>query len=365
MPLERYDQILATGCLGPGEGSLEHLVSDQGIEVRRIAGLRPELRPWDDLRALVGLVRMIREHSPDIVETHTAKAGVVGRVAAVLARRHRPAIVHWYHGHVLTGYFSAPATLAYRIVERGLARVSDRLVCVSEATKRELVDLGVADGERFEVVRLGLDLHHFVEPDAARVEGARRELGAAEDNTVLACFVGRLVPIKRVDLLLEALAEVRGDVPELRLAVVGDGPLRAELEAQARQRGVEDIVRFAGFRHDMAVVVGAMDIGVLPSDNEGSPISLIEAAAGGRCVIATRVGGVPEVVTPESGRLVPPGDVRALASALSELATDADLRSRLGAAGRRHVLAGWTIPRLLTDVERLYDSVLEERRGVG
>ncbi len=360
----QYDQTLVMGALGPGEGSLEGLAAGHTGDTLWLPGLRPELRPWDDVRALVGLIRVIRSRSPDIVETHTAKAGVIGRLAAVLARRPRPAIVHWYHGHVLTGYFSPPVTAAYIWIERALARVSDRLVCVSEATREELVGLGIAQRARFEVIRLGLDLDHFVEPEPSRVEVARRELGAAEPGTVLATFAGRLVPIKRIDLLLKAVAEARTVAPALRLAIVGDGPLRAELKAQAQRLGIDEIVRFVGFRHDMDAVVAATDTGVLSSDNEGTPVSLIEAAAGGRCVMATRVGGVPEVVTPETGRLVPAGDVRGMANALSELAADADLRVRLGEAGRRHVLAGWTVPRLLAQVEGLYRNVVGGRRGV-
>jgi glycosyltransferase involved in cell wall biosynthesis len=360
----RYDQVLVIGALGPREGSLEGLVTDAGAEMHRLPRLRPEVRPWDDLRALVGLIRLIRRHKPDIVETHTAKAGVIGRLAAMLARRPRPAIVHWYHGHVLTGYFTPVVTAAYRNAERALAHASDRLVCVSKATRDELVSLGIAPRERFEVIRLGLDFDRFTELDPSRVHRVRSELGAGENGTVLAGFVGRLVPIKRVDLLLDAVADARRRVPALRVVIVGDGLLREELEDHARRVGVDDIVRFVGFRHDMEAVVAALDVGVLVSDNEGTPVSLIEAAAGRRCVIATRVGGVPEVVTPESGRLVPPGDVGAIANALCELATDPDLRLQLGSAGRRHVLTGWTVPRLQADVERLYRSVLEERRAL-
>ena len=363
LPSDRYDQVLVTGALGPREESVEGLVTAEGGEPHRLAGLRPEVRPWDDLRALVGLIRLIRRHKPDIVETHTAKAGVLARVAATLALRPRPAIVHWYHGHVLSGYFSPLVTTAYRAAERALAHVSDRLVCVSEANRDELVSLGIASRERFEVIRVGLDVDRFIAPERSRVQRVRGELGG-DDGTVLAGFVGRLVPIKRVDLLLEAVAAARSRAPTLRVAIVGDGPLRDELEAQSRRLGVDDIVRFAGFRHDMAAVVGAMDMGVLVSDTEGTPISLIEAAAGGRCVIATKVGGVPEVVTPESGRLVPAGDPRAIADALSELATHEDVRLQLGTTGREQVLVGWTVPRLLADVQRLYVEVLEERRGV-
>ena len=241
------------------------------------------------MRALLGLIRLIRRLRPDIVETHTAKAGVLGRVAAVLALRPRPAIVHCYHGHVLTGYFSTPVTAVYRTIERVLARVSDRLVCVSEATKDELVGLRVGREGTLpgDPPRPGPGSASW-SPSRRGSRGSAASSAEPNEQSVLAGFVGRLVPIKRVDVLLDAVAEVRARVPALRLAIVGDGPLRGELESQSRRLGLDDIVRFAGYRRDMDAVVGALDIGVLPSDNEGTPVALIEAGAGGRCVTATR-----------------------------------------------------------------------------
>lgn len=361
---DRFDQLLVTGALGQSEEEFELCNPRAAVGEHRLPGLRPELRPWDDVRALAGLVRLIRRRRPDILETHTAKAGALGRLAALIAGRPRPAIVHWYHGHVLSGYYALPISVAYRTIERGLASFSDRLICVSEATRRDLVGLGIAPHDRFEVIRPGLDLESFRQPSPALVERVRRELGAADPEIVLVGFVGRLVEIKRVDLLLEAFAVSHRARPELRLAIVGDGPLSGRLRDQSRRLGIDAGVCFTGFRHDTGAVVAALDIGVLTSDSEGAPLSLIEAAAGGRCVVATRVGGVPEVVAPDSGRLVPAGDVPAIASAFTELAADPDLRARLGAGGRRQVDPGWSVARLRSDVERLYATVLEERRDV-
>jgi len=248
----------------------------------------------------------------------------------------------------------------YRLIEKLLARFSDRLICVSEATMTDLVNLRIAPRDRFAVIRLGLELHHFLTPDPKEVTKVRGELGAAP-STVLVTFVGRLVAIKRVDLLLAAVAAVRDSAPFLRLAIVGDGPLRSELEGRARALNVADIVHFSGFRTDIACVIAASNIAALTSDNEGTPVSLIEAGAGARCAVATAVGGVPEVIKPETGRLVPRGDVGAVAAALAELAFDAQLRDQLGAAARQHVLARWSVPRLIREASDLYDGLVRER----
>jgi glycosyltransferase involved in cell wall biosynthesis len=294
-------------------------------------------------------VRIIRRFRPAIVHTHTAKAGFLGRTAALLAVRPRPKIVHTYHGHVLSGYFGPALTAAYRTLERACARFSDVLIGVSQSTVDELVGFGIAPRERFRVVPLGLELAPFA---------ALPEPDRAESGEVVATVVGRLVPIKRVELALEAVARARADGSAVRLEVVGDGELRAELEQRARALGLGDAVHFAGFRPDMPAVVSETDIALLTSDNEGTPVALIEAGAGGRPAVATDVGGVASVVGPETGRLCPPGDVACLAARLGELAADASLRRRLGLAARAHVLARFDAERLVGDIDRLYRELL-------
>jgi glycosyltransferase involved in cell wall biosynthesis len=357
----RYVTLLLHGEVGAGEDSLEATVRRKGLRMARVPGLRPELRPHDDARALAGLVRHIRQLRPDIVHTHTAKAGMLGRLAAVLSGEPRPTIVHTYHGHVLEGYFGPVRNATYRDLERRLARVSDALIGVSKATVDDLVRLGVADRSKFRVIPIGLDLTPFIEPRHGAREVFRREVGAGEDE-VLLTYVGRLARIKRVEVMLHAVARAHELGAPVRLAIVGDGGIRPQLEQLADELGVADRVRFVGYRADVAPVAAASDVALLSSDNEGTPVSLIEAAAAATPAVATAVGGVPDVVTPETGILAPSGDSHALAGAIVAMARDVDARQRMGKAARRHVMERFSADRLVRDIDRLYCELIGASR---
>lgn len=359
----RFETLLVTGNLGPGEGSLVDLADELGVTRRHVGSLGPELDGPADLRALAELVRIVRDFRPDVVHTHTAKAGMLGRLAALSARP-RPVIVHTYHGHVLEGYFGPLASGIFRALERLLGLVSDRLIGVSEATVADLVRLRVAGRDKFEVVPLGLRLDPFLSIGAETGTAIRAELGIDPDRVLLTA-VGRLVPIKRLDVLITAMAELRSRGNTPMLAIVGDGQLRTNLEELGRELGVADVVRFLGYRRDLVEIVAATDIAVLTSDNEGTPVALIEAAAGGRPLVATDVGGVSDVVVPGAGRLVAPGDAVGLADAIEELAASETLRRRLGAFARDHVRQRYQAERLVDDIERLYERLTFDRDGVG
>lgn len=356
---DRFESLLVTGDVGKGEASLADMAEALGVRRRRVPALGPELRPLADFRALGALIRIVRAFEPDVVHTHTAKAGMLGRLAALAARR-RPVIVHTYHGHVLEGYFGAAKTALYRSLERKLAGVSDRLIGVSQATVDDLVRLRVAPREQFSVVPLGLVLDSFLALDPDE-RGRVRTLLRVADDEVLLTFVGRLVRIKRVERLLDAVAAARAHGAPVVLAVVGDGELRARLEARAEQLDIADRVRFLGHRRDLAEIVAATDIAVLSSDNEGTPVSLIEAAAGARPLVATRVGGVADVVAEGTGILVAADDPEALARALVELANDPARRRELGLKAREHVAERYRADLLLERFAALYDELLARR----
>jgi len=359
---ERYETLLLHGDVPSGEDSLEPAVRARGARMARIPGLGPAVHPPNDARALAGLVRAIRAARPDILHTHTAKAGMLGRTAAVLAGEPRPLIVHTYHGHVLEGYFGPARNALYRGMERRLAPVSDALIGVSQATVDDLVRLGVAPRERFRVIPIGLDLRPFLEATPADGGAFRSEAGV-RDGELLLTWVGRLAPIKRVDLLLRALAHARAEGAPVRLALVGDGALRPELERLAADLGVAPYVYFAGYRAAMVPVAAASDIAVLSSDNEGTPVSLIEAAAAATPAVSTQVGGVRDVVTADTGLIVPAGDHLELGRALRTLATDTGGRMELGARARSHVAGKFAAERLVSDVTALYDELAPiERR---
>ncbi len=359
---ERYETLLLHGEVGSGEASLAEVARRCGAKTRTVPGLRPELRPLDDLRAFKALVREMRAFRPDIVHTHTAKAGMLGRLAALVALRPRPVIVHTYHGHVLEGYFGKAKTALYRGIETALARFSDRLIGVSTATVDDLVRLKVAPRSKFSVVPIGLDLDPFLELDTKAGGSFRTEVGT-RPGEVLLTFVGRLVPIKRVDVLLRAVARARELGAPVRLAVVGDGERRTELENLAGDLSVRDRVSFAGYRADVTHVAAASDIAVLSSDNEGTPVSLIEAGAAGCPAVATSVGGVRDVVTPSSGLLVDAGDADGLGAAIAKLAANPAERARMGRHARKHTAQRFVVDRLLGDADSLYRGLLQRPRA--
>ncbi len=358
----RYETLLFAGRLGSGEGSFEHLPAHHGAEVRYIDGLGPELEPRQDIRALVSLACAMRRFRPHIVHTHTAKAGTLGRIAARAALGPRPIVVHTYHGHVLSGYFGPVKTRAFRAIERVLASMSDQLIGVSRATVDDLVAMRIAPRSRFTVIPVGLDLDDFLDVEPSAGDAFRREVGATEDD-LLALFVGRLAPIKRLDVLLEGVAIARREGAPLRLAVVGDGELRAELEAKARALHLDAAVTFCGFRTDLTSTVAAADVAVLSSDNEGTPVALIEAAAAARPAVSTRVGGVADIVRADTGILVAAGDSQELARALVRIWQNPAARSRMGDAGRAHVRDAFSAQRLVRDIDDLYMRLLTAPQG--
>ncbi len=337
------------------------LAEQEGAETRFVSHLGQPISPVRDPLALGQLVRIVRRFKPHVVHTHTAKAGFVGRAAA-LALQPRPAIVHTYHGHVLEGYFGPRKAALYRGLERRMARVSDCLIGVSDRTVDDLVRLGVAPRDRFRVLPLGMSLHPFADADATAGRELRRELGV-DDDQVLLTFVGRLVPIKRVELLLRAVAHARREGAPVQLAVIGDGTERPALQSLARELGIGEAVHFLGYRRDLPRIAAAADLAVLSSDNEGTPVSLIEAAAAGTPAVATDVGGVAEVVAPETGILVPPGDELAFARALVDIVNEPELRQAMGERARERALRRYSIDRLLQAIAELYEELVSARRS--
>jgi len=354
----RYQTLLVSGHLGAGEQ--EH-IGDGGATIRQIDQLGPEIRLLQDIVALIALIRLIRSFRPTILHTHTAKAGMLGRTAALLASRPRPLIVHTYHGHVLRGYFGPLKSRAFRLIERTLARFSDRLIGVSSTTVEELIGLGIAPRSKFAVVPLGLELEPFLALDPEPDPSFREELGAKAGD-VLFTYTGRLVAIKRPDVMLRALALARQGGATVRVAVIGDGALREDLENLARELGCWGAVHFLGYRRDLARIAAGSDAALLTSDNEGTPVALIEAAAAARPAVSTSVGGVSDIVIEGTGFLAPAGDEAALAAHMSRLAADRALRRAMGSRAREHVRNRFGADRLLSDIDALYSGLLSPGR---
>jgi glycosyltransferase involved in cell wall biosynthesis len=353
-----YDTTLVAGTLARGEDSMAFVADERGVDVVTIPELGREISPLRDLLATIRLAGLIRRERPQILHTHTAKAGTVGRVAALLAGPGRPPIVvHTFHGHVLRGYFGPLRSRFFRELERRLARNSTALVAVSPQVRDDLVELGVAPPEKFAVVRLGIELDERVGSADGRAE-TRRYLGIPDGRFAVG-WVGRMTAVKRGEDVLEGFKLLRDRGVDATLCLVGDGPDRAQLERKAHDLGVVRDTLFLGYQEDVAPLYAAFDALVLPSGNEGTPVSVIEALAAGRPVVATRVGGVPDVVRDgEDGFLVDAGATDELAERLSRLAADPALRERLGAAGRARVVPRYAVDRLVDDVDRLYRSLL-------
>lgn len=341
---------------------MDYLADALGVNPIRIDSLRRD-PGWHDLPALLELVRLIRRERPHIVHTHSAKAGTLGRIATLLAARGRgprPVLVHTFHGHSLTGYFSPRVAGFYRGVERQLARRTDRLIAISQEIRDDLVELGVAPAMRFAVVPLGFELAPFQLSGAARAQArarVREELSIPKEATVVT-LVARLVPIKRVDRFLRAV-EILLELEGIRFLIVGDGELRDELRASPAACHAGDRIVWAGFRRDIPEVCFASDVIVLCSDNEGTPVSLIEAGAAGLPTVSTRVGGVAKVVLDgETGCLVPCDDGQELAATIRALIQNPALRERMGRAARAYARDSFSLERLIRDLDSLYRSLL-------
>lgn len=349
-----YDTRLIIGRESPSEGNLLDMAQRMGIQVEKLDGLGREIRPLADLVTLWQLYRTIRRWRPAIVHTHTAKAGVVGRLAAWLAGV--PIIVHTYHGHVLRGYFGPMKTAFFRWLETALGRVTDVAVTVSAALRDDLAEMGVAPREKIRVVPLGLDLARFAQPHP---RGRLREACGVAGDAILVGVVGRLVPIKDIRCFLEAAAEVLRSGRAVRFAVVGDGELRAELEQYAAELGVAGRVSFAGWRKDLEAVYADLDVVVNSSRNEGTPVALIEAMAAGCPVVATAVGGTSDLLGGgERGLLVPAAEPVALARAIERTLDEREETGRRATAARDYVLAHHSADRLLRDIDELYRELL-------
>jgi glycosyltransferase involved in cell wall biosynthesis len=295
-----------------------------------------------------------------ILHTHTAKAGAVGRIAALLAGDARPpVIVHTFHGHVLRGYFNPVASMGFRLLERWLGKMTTVLIAVSPEVRDDLVRLGVAPASKFCVVRLGIELDERVAADPQSREEIRRLIGVSADAFVVG-WVGRMTAVKRTRDVLEAFRRLLDTNSGAYLLLVGDGPDREHLEQIAHDLGIAKRCLFVGYQDDVADFYRAIDVLLLPSANEGTPVSVIEALAAERPAVATRVGGVPDVIRDGvDGFLVGLGDTDSLGDRLAQLARDPALRARMGAQGRARVLERYSVARLVDDVDRLYKSLLE------
>lgn len=355
----RFLSTLITGVVGKDEGDFSPAARARDLEPVVISELGPAIHPGRDVVALGKLVRAFRRLRPDLVHTHTAKAGALGRVAARLAGV--PAIVHTFHGHVLEGYFSPGVTRLFLQIERALARITDRIITLSPRLHQALLGMGIGRPEQVQMIPLGLELDPFLRVSPGQA-GLRAALAIPPGAPVLG-IVGRLVPIKDHPTLFRALALLEGGSRAPHLVVVGDGERREPLRRLAHRLGLASRIHFLGWRTDLQAVLGELDVVICCSRNEGTPVALIEAMAAGIPVVSTDVGGVGDlVVQGETGWLVPPDDPPALAQAVQGLLADPALAGRLAAAARPYALSRHDVKGLIHKMEALYTSLMADKQ---
>ncbi len=378
----RFVPVLVTGVVGDAEGDMTFYAQEKKVEPLVIPVLGRDISWRHDLTALWKLVQLFRRMRPDIVHTHTAKAGLLGRLAAFAAGV--PIRVHTFHGHVLQGYFGPAKTTLFILIERWLARITHRIIAISPSQRDELSQAyRIAGPKKFQVIPLGFDLEPFVghEPGGA----VRKELGIPH-GTFTVGLIGRLVSIKNPMLFIEAIDLVKQSLEKrpdtssralgdlVRGIIVGGGDLEDALRQRIHEKGPEELIVFLGWRRDMAAIYADLDMVMLTSDNEGTPVVLIEAMASGKPFIATDVGSVRDLVDGvgramvgetgghftvyQNGILVSPKDAQGLASALLYAREQGEERARMGRAGRDLAVQRFGKERLLRDMRELYEELL-------
>jgi glycosyltransferase involved in cell wall biosynthesis len=386
---QECETLLVAGTVPPGEDDMGYFATEMGVSPYYVQEMSREISVKDAV-TVWKLYRLFRRERPDIIHTHTAKAGTVGRFAGLLYRWLTPGVlvgqprrcsfVHTYHGHIFHSYYGPVKTRLFLLIEKLLAKLAtDRIIVITDQQRREIhEEFGVGRADRFAVIPLGLDIDVFA-GWRDRGQSFRDELGAKADD-VLVGIVGRLTEIKNHELFLNAVAGFKAGSrsPEtvVRFVIIGDGALRSRLEQQAQSLGLKEDVVFAGSRRDIEGVYPALDIVALTSLNEGTPLTLIEAMANARPVISTMVGGVVDLlgdataqqparsfVICRRGVGVPSNDEQAFADGLGHLVADVGLRREIGERGLQFVTGHYSKERLLEDVRKLYADLLKENHS--
>lgn len=354
---QRFQTQLVTGTEGTTEGTMRYLAEERNVPLTEVQEMGREISWKDDLIALRKLIALMRREKPDIVHTHTAKAGALGRAAAIIAlwgRKKR--LYHTFHGHVFHSYFGPIKTRIFILIEQILALFTNRILAVSPNTRNDLIAYKIAPPEKIIVVPLGLDLDPFAKCKSKQGE-LRKSLNLPEKNVLLIGLVARLVPVKGIHIFLQAIHCLQATHPDIHVVLVGDGELRSDLECQTKQLELTDKVHFLGYRKDLPTIYADLDMVVLSSLNEGTPVSIIEAMASGCIVVSTDVGGVSSLIRDnETGFLVPPKDPKALAKGIATAIEQRSLWKQMTKTAQEETLQRFHITRLVSDIERLYSE---------
>jgi glycosyltransferase involved in cell wall biosynthesis len=345
----KFEQVLVTGYCDENESDyLDEVATD--IKAVRIVGLGRSVSVIKDLLAFTGLIREIKRFNPDVIHTHTAKAGVLGRIAGLIAKPSAKR-VHTYHGHLLHGYFGAGKTRVVVVIEKILSWISHGLISIGTNVMNDLLKVGIGRAGKFHVIFPGLQ-----DLDVIPKAQARKELGL-DPEKLYVVFVGRLTQIKRPDRLVEIAAELKKDYPNMHLLVAGAGELFDVTKSEAESQELP--MTFYGWRNDIARILCASDIAILCSDNEGIPLTLIQAAQAGLPIVSTDVGSVSDIVKHGiSGTLVGCSSTE-LAQGLKVLIQDQGLRDSYGLAGKKRANDYFSSQSMVAAHEALYRDLLK------
>jgi glycosyltransferase involved in cell wall biosynthesis len=364
---ERYDVFLIRGISQESRMSSQETAGAEvnlaeaeksGVRIITISELVRNINLVKDLKALFRLISIFKQEKPDIVHTHTSKAGILGRWAAYILAK-TPIIVHTPHGHIFWGYFNSWKTCVFVFLERLTARITDRIITLTEQERKDHLQFAVAPEEKFAVIHSGVDLRNFLDVSVDPAD-VKEKLGIPQDSFVVGT-VGRLTPVKGQKYLIEAAAKIVQQEPKAMFVFLGDGELLAGFTETASVPGIKDHLKFLGWRPDVADVMSTFDVFVLPSLNEGMGKVLVEAMAMGKPIIASDVGGIQDLVAHgENGLLVPPANGETLANAILDLYENPDKRKRMGEAGKRRA-AEYGVDAMLRKIDALYQACLATR----
>jgi glycosyltransferase involved in cell wall biosynthesis len=360
---DNYETLLIGGEPDEGEVDSLHVLTDLGLKPRIIPELKRKPNIKEDIRAFLAIRRIIKEFKPDIVHTHAAKAGAIGRLAAISCRV--PIVVHTFHGHVFKGYFSPVKTKIYILIERWLAKHSTGIVAISNEQKKDLVEVyKIVKPDKVRIVPLGFDLDQFQKNKEINRKIIREKYELHEDQIALA-IVGRLAPIKNHSMFFEALRIVQANTSaKIKVFIVGDGLEREKLEAISRTipQNHRFSIIFTSWIKEIALFNPGMDIFCLTSLNEGTPVSLIEAQAANIPVLSTDVGGVCDVVIAnETGFLVPSGDTKEFAKKLLVLIENKNIREKMSQNSGTYVEENYDYRILVSNMKRYYEDLHKKK----
>jgi glycosyltransferase involved in cell wall biosynthesis len=366
-----FETLLVVGERESHEKSAEYLAEQLGIKFVTVKGMGRSVNPASDYFAYRDLRSLIKSFKPDIVHTHAAKPGALGRLAA--ASEKVPVILHTFHGHVFHSYFNSAKAKFFINTERFLAKKSDAIIAISEQQKKELaVDFKIAPQEKFRVVPLGFDLDRFRTNQEEKRKKFRTEFNVREDEIAIG-IIGRLVPVKNHYLFMKAIKYVFDNTQrKVKAFIIGDGETRLDLENVAREVNIsfstETVAEhnyplvFTSWRSDVDAINAGLDIVCLTSFNEGTPVSLIEAQAANKPIVSTRVGGIADIVVEgETALLADIRDTEQFCQHLLRLVEDDALRQTLGQNSHKHVIEKFSYQRLVSDMSRLYYELLRAK----